>query len=152
MHDRVIRIGREALPCLLARRGITFQRTKTGCREHVGRAAGAHKGEKIQTRALQVYLRWRNANARHRDVLAAFKDIGPRDRPSARAATMVVRTAVDSGAGRRTVVRVWADVPAPARRPGPSDRAADGRTGSPGSAVRRPVLAPDGPPVCSPGS
>ncbi|MFD9429256.1 MULTISPECIES: IS630 family transposase [unclassified Streptomyces] len=29
IHGRVIRIGREALRCLLARRGITFQRTKT---------------------------------------------------------------------------------------------------------------------------
>lgn len=29
VHGRVIRIGREALGCLLARRGITFQRTKT---------------------------------------------------------------------------------------------------------------------------
>ncbi|SUP60802.1 transposase [Streptomyces griseus] len=29
MHGRVIRIGREALRCLLRRRGITFQRTKT---------------------------------------------------------------------------------------------------------------------------
>ncbi|PBD01924.1 transposase [Streptomyces sp. Ag82_O1-15] len=29
VHSRVIRIGREALRCLLARRGITFQRTKT---------------------------------------------------------------------------------------------------------------------------
>lgn len=29
MHGRVIRIGREALRCLLARRGVTFQRTKT---------------------------------------------------------------------------------------------------------------------------
>jgi transposase len=29
VHGRVIRIGREALRCLLARRGITFQRTKT---------------------------------------------------------------------------------------------------------------------------
>ncbi len=28
-HGRVIRIGREALRCLLARRGVTFQRTKT---------------------------------------------------------------------------------------------------------------------------
>jgi hypothetical protein len=28
-HGRVIRIGREALRCLLARSGITFQRTKT---------------------------------------------------------------------------------------------------------------------------
>ncbi|SDO90990.1 Helix-turn-helix domain-containing protein [Streptomyces sp. cf386] len=28
-HGRMIRIGREALRCLLARRGITFQRTKT---------------------------------------------------------------------------------------------------------------------------
>jgi hypothetical protein len=25
----------------------------------------------VQTRALHAYLRWRNANARHRDVLAA---------------------------------------------------------------------------------
>ncbi|MFG3532401.1 IS630 family transposase [Streptomyces sp. NPDC047917] len=29
VHERVIRIGREALRCLLLRRGITFQRTKT---------------------------------------------------------------------------------------------------------------------------
>ncbi len=29
MHGRVIRIGREALRCLLARRGVTFQRSKT---------------------------------------------------------------------------------------------------------------------------
>lgn len=29
VHRRVIRIGREALRCLLARRGITFQHTKT---------------------------------------------------------------------------------------------------------------------------
>lgn len=29
MHGRVIRVGREALRCLLLRRGITFQRTKT---------------------------------------------------------------------------------------------------------------------------
>lgn len=29
MHGRLIRIGREALRCLLARRGVTFQRTKT---------------------------------------------------------------------------------------------------------------------------
>ncbi len=29
VHGRMIRIGREALRCLLTRRGITFQRTKT---------------------------------------------------------------------------------------------------------------------------
>ncbi len=29
VHGRVIHIGREALRCLLARRGVTFQRTKT---------------------------------------------------------------------------------------------------------------------------
>ncbi|MFJ8098749.1 IS630 family transposase [Streptomyces griseofuscus] len=29
LHGRTIRIGREALRCLLARRGVTFQRTKT---------------------------------------------------------------------------------------------------------------------------
>lgn len=29
VHGRVIRIGREALRCLLARRSVTFQRTKT---------------------------------------------------------------------------------------------------------------------------
>lgn len=29
VHGRAIRIGREALRCLLARRRITFQRTKT---------------------------------------------------------------------------------------------------------------------------
>ncbi len=29
LHGRVIRIGREALSLLLARRGVTFQRTKT---------------------------------------------------------------------------------------------------------------------------
>ncbi len=30
-----------------------------------------HPNHTVQTRALHVYLRWRNANARHRDVLAA---------------------------------------------------------------------------------
>ena len=30
-----------------------------------------HPNHTVQTRALHAYLRWRNANARHRDVLAA---------------------------------------------------------------------------------
>ncbi|GAA2276805.1 hypothetical protein GCM10010430_73380 [Kitasatospora cystarginea] len=30
-----------------------------------------HPNHTVQTRALHVYLRWRNANARHPDVLAA---------------------------------------------------------------------------------
>lgn len=30
-----------------------------------------HPNHAVQTRALHAYLRWRNANARHRDVLAA---------------------------------------------------------------------------------
>ncbi|MCX4538743.1 transposase (plasmid) [Streptomyces sp. NBC_00841] len=30
-----------------------------------------HPDHTVQTRALHAYLRWRNANARHRDVLAA---------------------------------------------------------------------------------
>lgn len=30
-----------------------------------------HPNHQVQTRALHAYLRWRNANARHRDVLAA---------------------------------------------------------------------------------
>ena len=30
-----------------------------------------HRNHPVQTRALHAYLRWRNANARHRDVLAA---------------------------------------------------------------------------------
>ena len=30
-----------------------------------------HSNHTVQTRALHAYLRWRNANARHRDVLAA---------------------------------------------------------------------------------
>lgn len=30
-----------------------------------------HPSHTVQTRALHAYLRWRNANARHRDVLAA---------------------------------------------------------------------------------
>ncbi|WP_425573607.1 transposase, partial [Streptomyces aureus] len=30
-----------------------------------------HPNHPVQTRALHAYLRWRNANARHRDVLAA---------------------------------------------------------------------------------
>jgi transposase len=152
VHGRGIRIGREALRCLLARRGITFQRTKTWKEspdperdaklDRMGAAntlaalksiratrpdgapiyvildnLSAHKGADIrrwakknkvelcftptyaswanpieahfgplrqftianshhpnhtvQTRALHAYLRWRNANARHRDVLAA---------------------------------------------------------------------------------
>lgn len=31
----------------------------------------ASSNHPVQTRALHPYLRWRNANARHRDVLAA---------------------------------------------------------------------------------
>lgn len=30
-----------------------------------------HPNHTVQTRAMHAYLRWRNANARHRDVLAA---------------------------------------------------------------------------------
>ena len=30
-----------------------------------------HLNHTVQTRALHAYLRWRDANARHRDVLAA---------------------------------------------------------------------------------
>ncbi len=167
VHSRVIRIGREALRCLLTRRGITLQRTKTwkesrtqtgrrswmgskkswtasrtgsspsassarwgsgppraragppGRRQHVGRAEvdpcrparrrpdvrkvelcftptyaswanpiEAHFGplrqftiahsnrphHTVQIRALHAYLRWRNANARHRDILAAERE------------------------------------------------------------------------------
>ncbi|WUS34897.1 helix-turn-helix domain-containing protein [Streptomyces sp. NBC_01255] len=125
VHGRVIRIGREALRGLLARRGVTFQRTKTwkestdpdreakldriehvldrfpdrvfafdefgplgirptagsgwAERKHPDRvpatyhriANSHHPNHTVQTRALHAYLRWRNANARHRDVLAA---------------------------------------------------------------------------------
>ncbi|MDT0549541.1 helix-turn-helix domain-containing protein [Streptomyces lonegramiae] len=145
---RPIRIGREALRCLLVRRGITFQRTKTwkesndpdfdakldrieyalkerpdrtfafdefgplgirptagSCWAEQGRpnrlpatklcftptnaswanpieahfgplrqftlANSNHPHHTVQTRALHRYLRWRNANARHPDVLTA---------------------------------------------------------------------------------
>lgn len=34
-------------------------------------ANSSHPNHTVQTRALHAYLRWRNANARHRDVLAA---------------------------------------------------------------------------------
>ncbi|MGW1711408.1 helix-turn-helix domain-containing protein [Streptomyces sp. NPDC002206] len=112
VHGRVIRIGREALRCLLVRRGITFQRTKTWkespdperdakldrieevlerfpdrvfafdefgplVEAHFGPlrqftiANSHHRNHSVQTRALHAYLRWRNANARHPDVLAA---------------------------------------------------------------------------------
>ncbi|WP_309052373.1 hypothetical protein [Streptomyces sp.] len=85
---RPVRIGREALRCLLARRGIIFQRTKTwGCqpapqghRPHLGprptsshqftAANSHHPNHTVQTRALHAYLRWRNQNASHPDVLA----------------------------------------------------------------------------------
>ena len=33
--------------------------------------ASDHPGHPVQTRKLQAYLRWRNAHARHPDVLAA---------------------------------------------------------------------------------
>jgi hypothetical protein len=106
VHGRVIRIGREALRCLLARRGITFQRTKTWkespdpdrdtkldriemcftptyaswanpIEAHFGPlrqftiANSDHRNHTVRTRALHAYLRWRNKNARHPDVLAA---------------------------------------------------------------------------------
>jgi transposase len=59
VHGCVIRIGREALRCLLLRRGVTFQRTKTW------KESPHHPNHVVQTRALHRYLRWRNANARH---------------------------------------------------------------------------------------
>ncbi len=34
-------------------------------------AGSNHPNHTVATRALQAYLRWRNANARHPDVLAA---------------------------------------------------------------------------------
>ncbi|MEU3045335.1 helix-turn-helix domain-containing protein [Streptomyces sp. NPDC006984] len=148
VHGRALRIGREASRCLLARRGITFQRTKTwkespdpdrdteldrtehvldrfpnrvfafdefgplGFRPTMGSgwartghaerhpatelcftptdaswtnpikahfgplrqftiASPNHRHHTVQTRALHAYLRWRNTNARHVDVLAA---------------------------------------------------------------------------------
>jgi transposase len=98
VHGRVIHIGRETLRGLLARRGVTFQRTKTWkespdpereakldrieevvdrIEAHFGPlrqftiANSHHPNQPAQTRALHAYLRWRNANARHRDVLAA---------------------------------------------------------------------------------
>jgi transposase len=70
VHGRVIRIGREALRGLLARRGITLQRTKTW-KEFPDPERDAELDHTVQTRALHAYLRWRNVNARHRDVLAA---------------------------------------------------------------------------------
>ncbi len=39
--------------------------------EQAHRHSLAELGLSSQTRALHAYLRWRNANARHRDVLAA---------------------------------------------------------------------------------
>ncbi|CAL9668700.1 hypothetical protein SUDANB176_07355 [Streptomyces sp. enrichment culture] len=37
--------------------------------------AGSHHPDRtVQTRALHACLRWRNANARHRDVLAAERE------------------------------------------------------------------------------
>ncbi|MFJ3514355.1 helix-turn-helix domain-containing protein [Streptomyces sp. NPDC090131] len=107
---RPVRIGREALRCLLARRGITFQRTQTWkespdpdwrmrkwaarnkvelcftptyaswanpIEAHFGPlrqftlANSHHPNHTAQTRALHAYLRWRNKNARHPEVLAA---------------------------------------------------------------------------------
>ncbi|MFD5478536.1 hypothetical protein [Streptomyces hawaiiensis] len=62
-----IRIGREALRCLLARRGVTSQRTKTWKESpDPDRDAKLDRIEHVRS-----YLRWRNANARHPDVLAA---------------------------------------------------------------------------------
>ncbi len=36
-----------------------------------------HPNHTVQTRTLHAYLRWRNANARHRDVLAAERKTAP---------------------------------------------------------------------------
>ncbi|WP_307808175.1 helix-turn-helix domain-containing protein [Streptomyces oryzae] len=68
VHGRIIRIGQEALRCLLLRRGITFQRTPL---RQFTLANSNHPNHTVQTRALHRYLHWRNANARHPDVLAA---------------------------------------------------------------------------------
>ncbi|WP_436845020.1 hypothetical protein [Streptomyces roseoverticillatus] len=75
VHGRVIRIGREALRCLLRRRGITFQRTKTWKEspdpDRDAKLDRIHRSLPAQTQALHRYLCWRNTNARHPDVLAA---------------------------------------------------------------------------------
>lgn len=62
---------------MTSRRGITFQPTKTWKESpDPDREAKLDRIEEVlhhtvQTRALHTYLRWRNANTYHRDVLAA---------------------------------------------------------------------------------
>jgi len=88
-RDRPVRIGRERLRHLLHARGISFQRSRTW-KEPTDHASWANPIEAqfgplrtfvmggsdypshtVLARRLQDCLRWRNANARHPDVLAA---------------------------------------------------------------------------------
>ena len=79
---RRVRIGRERLRQLLHTHEITFQRTKTWkeATDPTLRSAAHLRRRRLQppnhiaaTRALHNYLRWRNPNARHPDVLAAHR-------------------------------------------------------------------------------
>ncbi|WTZ63338.1 helix-turn-helix domain-containing protein [Streptomyces sp. NBC_01383] len=79
VHGRVIRIGREALleGDSTAGEQAAYASWANPIEAHFGPlrqftiANSNHPNHTVQTRALHAYLSWRNANARHRDVLAA---------------------------------------------------------------------------------
>jgi hypothetical protein len=74
---RPIETGRERLRQILHRHRITFQRTKTwpqfGPLRTFVIAGSNHPNHPALTGHLHRYLRWRNANARHPDLLAAHR-------------------------------------------------------------------------------
>ena len=61
---RAVRVGRERLRQILHAHEITFQRTRTWKDSH-------DPDFDAKLRALQAFLRWRNTNNRHPDILAA---------------------------------------------------------------------------------
>lgn len=91
-HGRIIRIGREALSCLLARHGVTFQRTKTW-----KESPDLHRDAKLD--------RIEHVLDRFPDRVFAFDEFGPLGNPPPRA-----------GAGPNK------DVPTVARHPPPHQR------------------------------
>ncbi|GHB72053.1 hypothetical protein GCM10010377_73300 [Streptomyces viridiviolaceus] len=56
---------------------VRVDRGKDGPLRQFTIANSHHPNHTVQTRALHAYLRWRNANARHRDVLAAERKERP---------------------------------------------------------------------------
>jgi hypothetical protein len=64
-----------------------------------------HPNHTVLARGLQDYLRWRNANARHPDLLAAQRRERAKIRANANNAGVFLRSGAERCPGRRSVGR-----------------------------------------------